>query len=961
MNKKEIEIASNSKMLISYSDDEVLVFHSLVKKTLTSYLVQNNLSEFYEIVHHPKDSVGTIPDFVITDKLSGKWVFVIEVKRTPNSVKSIRSWNQSRSYVTNNRSSRWASGRNPYFLVTNLELTYLLCDRENTSTPFCLLERGEISLAPFGDNARSTIDSFYATVAPMIFDLILKQTANFSNSLELILENFVNLQAQLSFHVQSNILPRVPSDPRDFGFLNANAYQKNLEQWWTNITPRDEKPDLNKVSRYIARDGLLRILTYEYCREHFNQLSLHNGLHSIRGDGQNAMAESIRLSLEDLSNIDFKQIINMRFLEYIPENFDQRTYKIIHEFIGKLRPNISNAIRENGSIAYLLNLILQNDRLYPWEEVNGDGKVMTDPELADFVTWLSLKLLAKSDLPEVFEPGVGTGNILTSLYETMRNQYPRPSHNEILKHLHGCENDYFLGKLAVLNLTMKSPREVDQGTSIDIKISNFFSLGAEEFGKYNLIIMNPPFLRNDNKVSNLRRDYLEERIERITSVPSYMKNSSQPNYFFYFIELAAKLIENGGILCSFISNSALSTKNGTVLKKFLLENFELKYIIVPPRIFFQNYMVTPCLIIGRRKSNPEVVNNLEFVRIFESDFFTIDYNLFLSNLNGLNGKLYHQKIKQSSLRPEDDWRKYLLPIPPYYVSFQNSKLFSCLDNVFSEIMRGGLASEGNGSGFFFPWSNGEVRNKLKTELDSIEPEFAQLGLNNAKISNNYILTQDDLEQQKVLSYSRSTNLENFAGLKGFIQKYESKFTLPRRPYAEDFPYSAQLIVPRAIRKTHSVYLNPNWEERKVYFSSNFLCLWGLKERILGYPDNEVLKFIAAFLNSSFGQLMFEIESIDREGLRKIEKFNLSKIFIPIKNLGKDEEIVKEIIKEFEFLPYGLTGLENAPSSRYKLDSAISRLLWKHDPSFRSYATSPEDFAKELELDLRNIVRIRMEK
>jgi hypothetical protein len=603
--------------------------------------------------------------------------------------------------------------------------------------------------------------------------------------------------------------------------------------------------------------------------------------------------------------------------------------------------------------------MLQDNRLYPWKEVNGEGKVMTDPELADFVAWLSINSFEGSELPLVFEPGVGTGNIISSLYDTLRNQYPRLTHNDILERLHGCENDYFLGKLAVLNMTMKSPREVDERTGIDIKISNFFSLGTTEFSKYNLIVMNPPFLRNDNKVADLRREYLENRIEEITLAPSYMKSSSHPNYFYYFVELASKLLQRGGVFCSFISSSALSTQNGVVLKDFLLRNFQLKYIIVPPRTFFQNYQVTPCIVLGRRECEfSDKESSLEFVKIFDPDFFTIDYNLFFKNIESLEGMLYHNRIKQSDLKPGDDWRKHLIPIPSYYNLFQNSKLFSCLNKVFPIIRRGGLASEGNGSGFFFPWSNGKVKSKMSEEVRGIEGVFARKGLNNAKIPRNYILADNDLKKQEVLSYSEHTRLGNFPGLERFVQRYDREFKLPKRCYAELFPHNAQLIIPRAIRKTHAVYLNPYWNTNEVYFSSNFLCLIGLDTGIAGYDIDQSLKFITAFLNSSFGQLMFEIESIDREGLRKIEELNLNRICIPINVLKNDKEIVKEIVDEFKSLPHGLTGLEDVPSPRYKLDSAFSKLLWKYDQCFSCYAKSPEDFTKDLEKDLRNIVRTR---
>ncbi len=72
-------------MKITYSDSEVDVFHPQVQQAVELYLTDMKLDDKYGIDHHPNaGEMEGIPDFVIKDKKSGKWVFVIEIKKTPN-------------------------------------------------------------------------------------------------------------------------------------------------------------------------------------------------------------------------------------------------------------------------------------------------------------------------------------------------------------------------------------------------------------------------------------------------------------------------------------------------------------------------------------------------------------------------------------------------------------------------------------------------------------------------------------------------------------------------------------------------------------------------------------------------------------------------------------------------------------------------------------------------------------
>lgn len=85
-------------MKINYSDSEVGVFHPICEKALNLALEELHLSSEYQVLHH--QSTGSLEmDFVIRNRSTGKYLCVIEVKKTKNAVNSERYQYQAMSYV----------------------------------------------------------------------------------------------------------------------------------------------------------------------------------------------------------------------------------------------------------------------------------------------------------------------------------------------------------------------------------------------------------------------------------------------------------------------------------------------------------------------------------------------------------------------------------------------------------------------------------------------------------------------------------------------------------------------------------------------------------------------------------------------------------------------------------------------------------------------------------------------
>ena len=133
-------------MWISHFDSEVNKFHPICEKALNNALQRVFKNTEYEVLHH--EYTGTLEmDFVIQNKITGQYLCVIEVKKTPSDVNSARYQYQAMSYVQN-----LSSVGKPYYILTNLE--YVFAFRFDSKRPKVvqqMLEPGLVHIGNFSD------------------------------------------------------------------------------------------------------------------------------------------------------------------------------------------------------------------------------------------------------------------------------------------------------------------------------------------------------------------------------------------------------------------------------------------------------------------------------------------------------------------------------------------------------------------------------------------------------------------------------------------------------------------------------------------------------------------------------------------------------------------------------------------------------------------------------------------
>src|SRR3990167_2900359 len=162
------------KYKLWYSDDEVRNYHPIVEKVLNLAINKLGKSTELEVKHHPEiPGLTTVPDFGIKLKNSGRYIFIVEVKKTRREVYSQRFWNQARSYI-HDLSHYWEPGSNKFFCVTNIEEIIFFADREGPINS-CILS-GHYRHPSFDKqthNADLATDKFFNSIMK-ILDIVLK-------------------------------------------------------------------------------------------------------------------------------------------------------------------------------------------------------------------------------------------------------------------------------------------------------------------------------------------------------------------------------------------------------------------------------------------------------------------------------------------------------------------------------------------------------------------------------------------------------------------------------------------------------------------------------------------------------------------------------------------------------------------------------------------------------------------
>lgn len=910
-------------MQIWYNSDEVSVFQPAVELALNNALANCGYNSIAEVVHNPNIPNSTIiPDCAIRLKASQRFVFIVEVKRTQRDVESQRYQNQSRSYVTD-FGSHWEPSYHKYFCITNIERLVLFAERQGVPLTSCVLKnnpRQHTLFNPVNHDATASISELqtsFENILPLIFNRV---APDWDNNWNLVIQ----------------------------GFHTNYVAIKNLLGY----------PET--VRKELTLYELFRLLAYAYLKDYYTQTANSNAVHFRNYPSNNLTLHQFIKNLSNNYNriiqLDFRQIFTdhpNQGQRIFPDNFSANYFQYFKDLIQCFVQHNSNAVADNSAPSYVFNLL--TSKIYDREELHRKGKVMSDSELSSLLAILCID----SYTANVLDPGCGDGALLDAAYDqinflaTSANQII--SHNQILSQIDGIEIDPFLSQLSSFRLLSKNLNQVNNRTVANILIGDIFQNARPN--QYDAIMMNPPFLRNDNPDSPITIADKTRMIGAIKTlgIDCFVTKASQPNLYFYFTNFIWSYLKENGKAGLILMTKFLNNEDGEHLKQFILDKVEA--IISYPRKYFTDFDVTTVIVVLKKGKNS---SNVSFVRVsdenvllnpekikdilaFKTDTITPDFKL--------------KVVPRDILVPADNWRQYLQD--SNYDNFSNLDFLVNIEHHFINVSRGGAEASG-ASTIIFPkidrttnqyYGYGKRLNTVQQsegiERTRIDIPIAlngnvSYGIQNNFDRRNYVLTKNDIQLEYAFHFPDKTDRKTKNGLSPTFQSNQdlvnfyddciAEFGLSKWGTIVNSAFRnticPKVLIPRADRTKHCVYYNPN--EEFLTLSTNFFYCNNLQNQNINSTDEEQYKFIVAFLISSFGQIQFELNANNQEGLRKLEGFQIKRFKIP--NLAQfTQPEIDSVVTELEAINIKnpeFSGDEGLASPRRNLDLAIANLIFQ---------------------------------
>jgi len=944
---------------LNYSKEEVADFHPVFKTIGDRVLIGMSLDQKYEWLHHPNSAgVGVIPDFVLAERQTGRWILVVEIKRRPDVVNSERAQIQAKGYSEAN-AVRYRLNAPQYFAITNMEVSHLFALRGASPPRDCLIEN------------MSFISGSFATTNPNQHEL--------------------KFETDLSHLVEKSINEQNPEYSSVWPLLVQTAYR------YADELPSNDIYDLrpSKFSDVVAsyfgidvdltlrRELIVRCLLAEYIRgilskyEHPAQKSL---------SPVSTTSVSVANAISGLRSVDFASVFEDNAAQlYISIQSEKSVRVILEEYLATLsKSKVFNlALKRSDSFTFPESLIAES---YPALIRDERGKAQTDAELASMLVAFTVRTKTE----KILDPGCGDGNLLSAGYDLLREM--GCNHIAALNNLTGIEADSLAARIAGLRLALKEPQNVSIEDPNNIVVDDMF-VNRGKLSSADIVLMNPPFKRFETQDGAPIPDELRQHLQCSIELLSGEANTivGQPNIYNYYVEFIIKSAKVGATLGIILDNKWYQNKSCASLREFIRTNCEVIAVVTYPYSqYFDGLMISTSMLI-LKKTPPTDSSNTLFIRVEDPSVVTPSLAKAVLDDGAAPNGWAIQRVLQSNL-DSSSWKKFFSEA--LVNEFRNSN-WPSLSKLFRTSRRGSLAKEGGGIAVYeFPLnrskygpkrsvrSNGkafqtQAGEKLKAEENrqlrelaaQIPDEYLGYAINKSDRISGYDIAEKDVKIDPTIesplqrtadlmpSYRKSTRAIWSDAMKLVVQDLVSapdsgKFiklveelvgldetVLPQQQIwnALREPYAGELIIPRKLRVGHRVHVNSfafSIDERQVRLSSNFLtygnCL--AVEEGEGLTREISTRLISAWLLSSFGHLQFEKEAVNREGARSIEQYQLEKIkiFDP-RNLSVS--IRADILSAVADLPYPVrTDLRpELQPELIRLDTLFAQEIVRLDP------------------------------
>jgi len=405
------------------------------------------------------------------------------------------------------------------------------------------------------------------------------------------LKNAINISSNIVEAVTQTALHFIPQLKNEINELKGddNAFITEFNQWKIieSATLKILSTSSRRVEKIEPEEVLAKFTYYKLIGKVLFYLTLSENLSGKVSKLELKNSKQVQKQLNEFFNqakkIDYQAVFESDFTDNIPfnETIDELLFRLIavfNEFDFKVLPT------------EVIGYILEN--LVPQEEKQKFGQYFTSETLANLVTFSAIK--SRNDV--VIDPTSGTGTFLNSFYNTLQF-FGNKNHQQILNQIWGNDISHFPATLSVISLYKQ---KVDDTANFPRIIRNdFFTLTPSQtiaipdnkdidkinqipIPKFDAVISNFPFIQQEDIPNEILNTQFESEFAKTQTAflnGSKFDINGKSDYYIYCFYNSLKFLKDNGFLSAITSNAWLGKNYGLQFKKFLLDNFHIKYVV----------------------------------------------------------------------------------------------------------------------------------------------------------------------------------------------------------------------------------------------------------------------------------------------------------------------------------------------------------------------------------------------
>lgn len=281
--------------------------------------------------------------------------------------------------------------------------------------------------------------------------------------------------------------------------------------------------------------------------------------------------------------IDYQAIFKPYFTDSI--SYSDITNKALFELI-RILTDFDFRILPTAVIGNIL------ENLVPKEEKQKFGQYFTPETLANLVAFPAVQ----TNHDKLFDPTCGTGTFLNAFYRILAF-HGNTNHSNLLNNIWGNDVSHFPSILSVINLYKQDVTQTDNFPRVIRE--DFFNLNvgdkvcfpdSKDYKKqielaipqFDGIASNFPFIQQEDIPNEILTDFFRTKFQ--AQQQAFLKDNTfkineRSDYFTYCVYNSVRFLKDGGVLSVITSNAWLGKEYGFQFKKFLLDNFHIKYIV----------------------------------------------------------------------------------------------------------------------------------------------------------------------------------------------------------------------------------------------------------------------------------------------------------------------------------------------------------------------------------------------